>query len=308
MYIHQLHYFIAVATHLNFTTAAKHLFVTQSAVSQQIADLEKQIGVKLFIRNKRSVRLTKAGAVFLKEATGIVNKLEEAILKTRKVETGVTGDLKVGFIRSPMEKYFPRLVKQFHRKYPDVKIRLTQYNMGSLKKALLNDELDIAFTMSMGLNNIDELEFRILFPEYHHVAMNCEHPLADRTTIDITELAQEPFVLMSKEESPDGYNVVLSSCANKGFIPEIVSEPLLMETVLLLIDSGIGISILPTHVKEIYSSPTIHFIDIVGNEAVCDMVASWKSTNPNPSISLFIKELDSVISQHPEILHSLNKK
>lgn len=84
MDIRQLRYFIAVAEHLNFTEAARELFVAQSAVSQQIADLEKKVGVQLFIRNKRSVQLTKAGTVLLKEANDLIKKLKKPLKRHDK--------------------------------------------------------------------------------------------------------------------------------------------------------------------------------------------------------------------------------
>lgn len=98
MDIRQLRYFITVAEHLNFTKAANQLYVAQSAISQQIADLEDQVGVKLFIRNKRSVKLTPAGSVFLKEAIEIVEKTSGAIEKAKQTDEGIIGSLSIGFL------------------------------------------------------------------------------------------------------------------------------------------------------------------------------------------------------------------
>src|SRR3954454_21582004 len=98
MDIRPLRYFISVAEHLNFTEASKHLFVAQPAVSQQIAYLEKKMGVKLFHRTKHSVQLTEAGSVFLKDAREILRKLDESIEKARQAEEGLIAFINIGLL------------------------------------------------------------------------------------------------------------------------------------------------------------------------------------------------------------------
>src|SRR5687768_209756 len=101
MDIRPLRYFISVAEHLNFTEAAKQLYVAQPAVSQQIAFLEKKLGVKLFHRNKHSVQLTNAGSIFLKDAIQLLKKLDESIENARQAEAGLIGTLNIGLLSAP---------------------------------------------------------------------------------------------------------------------------------------------------------------------------------------------------------------
>src|SRR4051794_10340008 len=117
MEIRQLRYFISVAEQLNFTEAAKRLFVAQPSVSQQIASLERSMDVKLFIRDKHSVKLTPAGKVFLNDAIEIVNKSEEALKRAKKAAVGEVGQLSVGFLNAPVKNFLPDLVKEFRKKY-----------------------------------------------------------------------------------------------------------------------------------------------------------------------------------------------
>lgn len=297
MDIRQLRYFIAVAEELNFTEAAKHLFVAQSAVSQQIADLEKKIGVQLFIRNKRSVKLTKAGAVLLKEAISLVNKSEEAIEKARHAELGIIGSLNIGFLGYTEKIFLPYLIRQFRRNYPKVDLHLNQFNHGMLIESLKTGELDIVFTLAFGLDPIGGLKKKSIFMETISIVMHCEHPLANRSSIAIADLSEERFITVNRQESPQGFNKTLLMCANSGFSPNIVSEPKLLHTVLLLVDAGMGIAILPKSLK-LYSSPSLRFIDIEGEKAEDELVVAWKKTNPNASIPLFLKELDAVKSQY----------
>jgi len=295
MDIRQLKYFIAVAEHLNFTEAAKHLFVAQSAVSQQIADLEKKIGVQLFNRNKRSVKLTNAGTVLLEEAINLVNKSEEIVEKTRQAELGIIGSLKIGFLGYTERNFLPFLIRQFKRNYPKIDLHLNQYNHGLLIDNLSHGELDIGFTLSFGLNNIVGLAKKQVLMETISVVVHSEHPLADKESINIADLSQERFIALSRHESPQGFNKTLLMCANNGFTPSIVSEPRLIQTVLLLVDAGMGIAILPKSLKH-QSSPSLRFIDIEGEQSKDEMVVAWKKANKNPSIDLFLNELNSVQS------------
>jgi DNA-binding transcriptional LysR family regulator len=295
MDIRQLRYFIAVAEHLSFTEASKHLFVAQSAVSQQIADLEEKIGVKLFTRNKRSVRLTSAGSVLLKESISIVNKTEEAIEKTRQAEMGIIGNLNIGFLGYTERNFLPYLIREFRRKYPKVDLHLNQYNHGMLNESLKSGELDIGFTFSFGLYNIGGLEGKTVFTETISVVLHQDHPLAKETSIDISSLANERFIALDRQESPQGFNQTLQICANHGFSPNIVSEPSLLSTVLMMVDSGMGIAILPKSLK-LHSSPSLRFVDIQGEKTEYELVAAWKRTNTNPSISLFLDALELVKS------------
>ncbi len=293
MDIRQLRYFIAVAEYLSFTEAAKHLFVAQSAVSQQIADLEKGIGVQLLIRNKRSVKLTNAGAVLLKEAINLVNKSSEAIEKTRQAELGIIGSLKIGFLGYTERNFLPDLIRQFRRNYPKVDLQLDQFNHGALIQALNSGELDMGFTLSFGLENIGGLEKKHILTETISIVMHCEHPLANKKIINIADLAHERFITLNREESPQGFNQTLLICANNGFFPDIVSEPRLLHTVLLLVDAGMGIAILPKSLQR-HSSPSLRFIDVEGATNDYELALAWKKADANPSISLFLKELESM--------------
>jgi DNA-binding transcriptional LysR family regulator len=290
MDIRQLKYFISVAEHLNFTEAAKHLFVAQSAVSQQIADLEKKIGVQLFIRNKRSVKLTNAGTVLLAEAINLVKKSEEAVEKARQADLGIIGSLNIGFLGYTEKNFLPPLIRKFKNDYPKVDLRLEQYNHGFLIEALSSGDLDVGFTFLFGLDNITGLEKEKVFTETISVVMHCEHPLADKSSINIGDLANEKFIALDREESPQGFNQTLLICAHSGFSPNIVSEPKLLQTVLLQVDCGAGIAILPKSLK-LQASPSLRFIDIEGEKAEYELVAAWRKSNDNPSIPLFLEGL-----------------
>ena len=289
-------YFISVAEHLNFTEASKQLYVAQPAVSQQIAYLEKKLGVKLFHRTKHSVQLTHAGSVFLKDAREVLKKLDESINNVHQAEEGLIGTINIGLLSVPVRDFLPKLIRKFRHKYPKVNIRLNYYHVGKMIEKLKADELDIAFTLSLGLQSIGGLEYKTLWTQPHCIIMHQDHTLADRTSINIAELVQESFVMLEREVSPPGFDLLLAACANHGFSPNLVNTASHIEAVLMMVDAEIGITILPKYFQQ-YASPTLRFINIEGDDFKFDVLASWKKINKNPSIPLFIEELDLLLSQ-----------
>ncbi|TWH47178.1 LysR family transcriptional regulator [Sporomusa sp. KB1] len=286
----QLEIFVCVAERLNFTESAKHLYLTQSAVSLQIADLEKHLGVKLFERNSRSVQLTEAGQVFLKEAKFIIAILEEAIKKTRHTASGFAGTLKVGFLESHTKHFLPKLVKDFRNSYPKIQLMLLQLNWGDLNMALEHNDVDIGLTMSVSLQNTPHLVWQSLLRDVECFVMPYDHPLANQPQLDLAAVAREPFIVLNREVAPCPYDFTLQLCANRGFTPKIVERPYLTEILLTLVESGEGIAILPYFATKPYASPNLRFIKLEGEDAQVDMVASWKKINRNPAIPLFLNK------------------
>ncbi|MEW9053085.1 MAG: LysR family transcriptional regulator [Neobacillus sp.] len=299
MDIRQLRYFIAVAEHLNFTEAANHLFIAQSSLSQRIAELEKSLGVKLFKRNKRFVQLTSAGTVFLQEATDILQKYAEATERTRRADSGILGTLNIGFLGHSVNQFLPKLVKNFHVNYPHITLKFDRYSHGRLNESLKNEELDIAFTSSFGLQNIPNLDLLKVYRDQSCVVVHQDHPLATRTKIMMTELTEESFITLKRQVSPQAYDRFLKMCNDSGFSPSIVNQTSFLDTVLLLVEAGMGIAVMPKSVKTI-ANPGLFFLEIDGSVSQFDMVAAWKKSNPNPSIPFFLKEIENFVSEYSE--------
>ena len=241
--------------------------------------------------------MTEAGTVFLKDAREIIKKLDESIENVQQAEEGLIGTINIGLLSVPMRDFLPLLLRKFRRKFPKVNIRLNYYHVGQIVERLKADELDIAFTLSLGLQSIGGLEYKTLWTQPHCIIMHQGHPLANRSSISIGELAQESFVMMERHESPQGFDLLLAACANHGFSPKVVNTASRIEAVLMMVDAEMGITILPKYLQ-LQASPTLRFINIEGDNLKVDVLASWKKINKNPSLSLFIKELELLLSQN----------
>jgi len=285
--IEQLRLFISVAEHLSFTKAAKHFYIAQPALSRRIAELERQLGIKLFDRNKQLVRLTPAGLVLLEESKEIIAKADEAIERVRRADSGITGSLKIGFLASLVKKFLSQCVKVFRQKHPNIDLSLNQYNMAPLHEALEHGDLDIGFTMSFDIQGSPDLAFKKIYSDSISLVIHKDHPLYEKSDINLSMVSREPFVMLSQQESPRWFKIIMRMCAKKGFFPNIVASPPLLSTVLILTDAGIGVTIVPSWSKN-YGIQNLRFIKLDEEETNIDVVVAWKKATLNPSVEVFL--------------------
>lgn len=286
----QLECFIAVADHLNFTKAAESLYVAQSAVSQQIAELEKQLNTKLFIRNRRQVRLTMAGMVLYKEAKNILAGYDSLYRNVTNAAKGITGTLKFGISGRHLRNFLPDMIRSFRKLYPDIELRFYEYSHAAQVNALIEGEVDIIFPMRTSIVGVSGLNYGHVFTDENCVVVPAEHAFACYEEIDLKLMEKERFVFLNRNNSPYGYYSKISMCFSSGFTPNIVCEVENVDTILWLVESGMGASILPRSVQ-LDSAALTSFIRIKDKEPIFEVCVAWSSLNNNPAAALFIEML-----------------
>lgn len=296
MVLRQLRYFISVAENLNFTEAAKQLYVTQPTVSQQIIELENYLGVKLFVRDKRSVHLTPAGKLFLIEANTLINNVKEIVEKTRRASNGSIGTLKIGFLSYTIKNYLPTFIPKFRKKYPDIELQLKQFSAVTLREALLRGDIDIGFTFSFDFQQTSSVIWKVLFTDVISLALRNDHPLLKDSSLHLPDLTNEPFVTLSQEVSPYWFDLVMRVCVARGIIPKVVNQTSLPETPFLLAESGLGIAISSHYANLAHPIAKLHYFDIEGDDTRFDAVVVWKKEASNPSIPMFLDELEIALT------------
>jgi DNA-binding transcriptional LysR family regulator len=295
MELRQLRYFVAAAKYSNFTDAAKHLFITQPALSLQIAELEKELGVQLFVRKGRSVHLSPVGRVFWEEANAVLSRSEQAVQVARQASKGINGSFRVGFLSSPARSILPQITASFHAKHPNIALQLERYTYSALTQALENGTVDFGLMTAFNPSVLatKELMFHKLYTVEMCVLMHRKHALSHHPKIDLRDLANESFVFLARDQNPELFDDGIHLLASRGVSPNIVAQPLRMEEVVLFAESGIGISIAPRYVESYQISPHLCLVEIEGTKSY-DVVAAWKKNNGNPLIASFIEELDAV--------------
>ncbi|KAA9001865.1 LysR family transcriptional regulator [Affinibrenneria salicis] len=250
--LRHLRYFIAVAEELHFGRAAERLRISQPPLSQQIHILEEQIGARLFERNNRNVRLTPAGAMFLKEAWAIIAQVNQAADRAARIQRGEVGELTIGFTSSaPFIKVVSRSLLTFRQRYPEVHIRMLEINTKQQIEPLLDGRLDIGI---MRNNRLPEaLTHQLLLHEPLVAVVHGDHPLAASPgdTVSILQLAQEPFVFFARDGGTGLYDDIMALMQRYDIRPYITQEVGEAMTIVGLVSAGLGVSILPASFRRI---------------------------------------------------------
>jgi DNA-binding transcriptional LysR family regulator len=249
MELRQLRYFIEVAQELHFGKAAEKLFISQSALSQQIQLLEEEIGVDLFVRAKRikqrKVELTEVGLTFLEDATLLVKQSELAIEKARNMGQR-KNELRVGFFKLALREWIVEMMHDVSRHFPEVEVKIMEFpTVESIQDGLLEYKIDLGMTL---LPLKDELlDFKVYKTDYLHVIMSEYHPLATSDTILLEQLKNEKWVIINKPLHPF-YDYIERMCQKAGFSREknIVQEVSSHEMLCSLVSLNIGIAFMPS--------------------------------------------------------------
>lgn len=250
MMLDKLYYFSVVANELNFTKASEKCYIAQTVMSRHIANIEKEIGFKLFYRNNRNVKLTPEGEIFYKGVLQILKDYDATITKARNVHMEENTRLKIGI--GQYEKVLvAKMVKDFHAIFSDFEITVEQYSYNDLMNNLNNGTIDIAFTLPLNSMNIDENAFDVktVFPTEYLLIMNKNHRLAKIDNITIDDVNKEAFVTMSEKTGPYSGEVFNKLCHEMGITPSKLIKVNSLETKLLMVETGMGIATIPRFLK-----------------------------------------------------------
>ena len=290
MTLQQLRYFIALGQHLHFGEAARACFVSQPSLSQSIADLEKEIEVPLFNRGNRSVQLTPAGSVFFTNVMEIIKLVDNAVIQAKRVNCGLSGHISIGILGGLSSGTFPASVKRFKDKYPNLDVDLQMVNMKTMNLHLLQGTIDIALTRKLDVENQSlDLDWITLYKDRFSLVVHRDHPLAASSRINLADLADQPFVFLAKDATPNTYNFTIALCAKRGLSPRIVYQAPTLEVLCTMLKAGMGCAIIP-ECASAYGSGELVFIEIDGEDTVSEVVLAWQRKNANSIIPLFLDE------------------
>jgi DNA-binding transcriptional LysR family regulator len=256
MELRHLRYFAAVAETLSFTQAAADCGVAQSALSQQIARLEKDVGATLLIRSSRQVRLTEAGAVLLPWARRLLSGAEQAQQDLDALAGLRRGRLRLGLIQTVSSAVdLPAVLGDYRDRYPGIELSVSYGASEAMLAAVLDEELDLAL-VGLGPERIPPgLDHRLLVEEQLVAVVPAGHRLAARERIDLAELAGEEFIWFSRGTGLR--QAVAAACARAGLNPPPNLEIGLVGEMIRLAAHGIGVTLVPASAVPLPSAPTL---------------------------------------------------
>lgn len=295
----QLNLFLIAAKHLNFSATAKELYLTQPAVSHQIATLEKELGTRLFQRSTRKIRLTHSGELFLEDAKRILD-LEDAAKERIRLSDGSDElTLSICYLLGPCHVFLPKICVKMREQYPQVRLKLVRMDSSNLDASMNKKSFDIYFTGSKDLLKHPEYAKKEIQDDVLCLVIPVNHPASSRTKIDYTKLSSEQFFMMGPENALAMHQQIVQVCYSIGFIPQRVSYFPSMEEVLFQVESGLGVSILPMRSLR-NSTDAVVYIPLPGNLSKMKLGVSWLMNSDNAAINWMLEILEQSMKSNPE--------
>ncbi len=290
----QIRTFVALAECLHFGHAAEQLGIAQPHVSRRIKQLEDDLGVALFLRDRRNVKLTEAGRVFLDEARRMLADAELARERTRDGALGRRGRLNLSLVASAMLGVLPTILHAFRSRYPDVHIAVREIDSAAQFEALTAETTDVAFVHPSPRPS--PAFSQILLERDPLVAvLPIGHRLAGAKSIALADLADDPWIMFPRDSATAIYDRIMATCERAGFLPRIVQEATPVPTRLGLVASGFGIHLVHK-AWEVMRYPGIVYVSIHPTTTIAH-ACYWRKSDPNPILAIFL----DVVREHRTI-------
>ncbi|WP_158944665.1 LysR family transcriptional regulator [Granulicella sp. S190] len=287
MELRHLRYLRAVADHGTFSEAGRQLHVSQSAISEQIADLEREIGGTLLNRSQGRTRLTPQGVIFLAEARKTLAAADRAVEITQRSLIGQVGSLSIGFFLWGAGGFFARIIREYRKLHPDIKLSLYEMRTPEQMEALTSGKIDVAFARPLEPPFDQILRAELLYRDPVVVVLPRDHPLAGKP-ISIKALITERFVLCDRQMTPGLFDGIVALCSSAGFSPNIVNTSATWSGVLTLVESGEGIALVPSGVRYL-RPPGVVISPLVPQNLHMGLSVVWNPQNEDPIQQDFLR-------------------
>jgi DNA-binding transcriptional LysR family regulator len=292
--LRHLRYFVAVADQLNFSRAAQQLHIAQPPLSRQIRQLEDEIGVQLFVRNKRRVELTNAGRVFLEEAKKLIVEARNAVDLARHAQQGQGGRIKIG-IASGLGGVVNRVVADYCRRFPAVDIECRDVFSTVQNEALRERKIDIG-VLRPPVDRV-HLECEMLFEEWFTVVLPKTHPLAKRRAVRLSEIANEPLIVFDRSFSSGLHDKIAELYRKQGFTPHLMvtHAEAHEEAGTIMVAAGKGIYIgVGAIVTRSVQGAELAGVRLKEPDAKIEVYAAWRKEEASTAVFAFLESVRSV--------------
>ena len=290
MSIQRLPIFLSAAEHLNFTKAAEEHHISQTAVSQQIKQLEKELGFQLFIRGKRGVSLTPAGTEYYKQCKKLMVQYQTAVAKGQKVAGGYDKALSIGYAGAYELWNATRLIRQYYQAYPDSQIDLRFASNQVLLSEVSSGKIDIAVICEFGVELSDWLAAKELSNDPCVLMISSSHPLASKNMLDRRDLANLPIALNRAQDNQTTASQILQMYTHLGmsgnkryYIDDFYS-------LAMLVSSGLAVSVVPDSMQQM-GPDGLAFVPIKGFHSTARTMVVYQKENPSSAVQHLLQML-----------------
>lgn len=291
--LRRFRYFVAVAEELHFGRAAARLGIAQPPLSQQIRQLEDDLGARLFERTSRSVALTPAAESLLADARRILREVEAAADRVRQVDRGEAGLLRIGFVGSAIDGVLPGIVRRFREQVPGARLSLQELTSAQQVAALAERSIDVGFVrppvVGDGLTVIEVVREQLV------LALPADHALVSSDMVRLADLASEPFVMFRRDLGEGLFDQVQRACIATGFEPQVAQEANQMHTIVGLVAAGLGVALVPQSVSRLRPDDVVYrSLSEVPVETT--LAIAWRARDREALLARFVA---CVMKTHP---------
>jgi DNA-binding transcriptional LysR family regulator len=283
MDLQQIKYFLELSRELHFWNTSEKMFITQSALSRQIKALEEELGVKLFERNKRNVKLTAAGAFLRDEWQKLLDQVNGIHRYARQIQEGKYGSLSIAYPGSIAYGFLPEVLLAISKELPELHIELLQPEDVVFDNLLLNYEIDLAFRREASGNPV--LTSHCLYSENFALVVPKDHRLTSKNFKGLHQLTDEKFIISGLHHKTYYVESLQAIFTASNFTPKVHIESDYGSTILSLVAKGLGVSIMPVS-YEFSANPGVRFIRLPHQTK---LFATWRRDDTNPALQNVVK-------------------
>lgn len=286
----KIRYFVEVARCGNFSEAARRLYTAQPNVSKQIAQLEQELDFPLFIRNKRTVKLTAAGELLYEYLKDIPDELSHVIEQAKVLARRDEAHLTIGILEGQeVNSLLLTRLNLARELNPSLEIEMERSSFSNLQSGLRSGRYDLIVTLDFDVSMNEEFRTCKVYAQPPAIAIHRDHPLARQSQLTMEQLRDENFVVISPLESPVGYDKLISQCEKSGFTPHVVRQPRSLESLILCVEMGVGVAILDQGTRLSHDSP-VRTIPIPGEDMY--VVAACLRDDYRPVLQQVLRQLE----------------
>ncbi|GGX21568.1 LysR family transcriptional regulator [Pigmentiphaga litoralis] len=279
--------FLVLAEELHYGRAAQRLHMSQPSLTKHIQQLEARLGVQVFERNKRSVRLTPAGRELVQEARRLITAAERSLRAVQRAERGEIGRIRIGFVAAVLFMGIERLVQRIEHDLPGVESAWEEMGSHEQLEALQQDRLDLGFGQ---MSQVGEMRSHVVARVPLVVALPDTHRLADKPEIDLSALVDDAFIAIPRQSAPTFHDLSVSVCMAAGFSPNILHSAKHLVSIVSLVAMGRGVSLVPESFSRA-AVPGVCFKPIHGCDARAEFSVVWNPRSTLPVLPRVLQVL-----------------
>jgi len=295
MELRHLRYFVAVAEELNVGRAAQRLHISQPPLSRQIQQLEANLNVRLFRRERKRMHLTPVGRAFLDQARSLLEASDRAVRVAQRAERGEVGRLRIGFIDAITTGFLANALVRFRKERPDVEIELLELASLEQAEAMQSGRLDVGFVYTRPVD-LSGLTFDLLVPGKLVAAVARSNALSKQARIPLRAFAKQPLIIGHRHLNPRLYDSVMMRARSTEFEPKVAQHTIQFQTTVSLVAAGLGLGVVPSSFAT-SRSPGVVYRAVQGLNFSINMELMWRQNDDSPVVRAFLDTVQSCRKQ-----------